>query len=114
MTSLSKTSQYPATTPAFAAKTGEQYYFNARLPQSWTIKASPLGANGRIYLSSQEGDVVVLRRGPQLEVLAVNSVDEQILATPALVGTDLFLRTREHLYRISEETNAALDRSVVQ
>jgi outer membrane protein assembly factor BamB len=85
----------------FDAGTGAPSYQDSRLPQAWTIKASPVGAAGRIYLSSEEGDVIVLARGPVLEVLAVNEMDEQILATPAIAGPDLFLRTRGHLWRIA-------------
>ena len=67
------------------------------------IRASPVGADGRIYLSTEEGDVVVVRRGPEFEVLAVNSMGEQMIATPAIAGKDIFVRTRERLYRISED-----------
>lgn len=85
---------------AFNAHTGEQYYFQNRLPQSYTIKASPVGAGDKIYLCTEEGDVLVLKRGKELEVLAVNSMDEMFLASPAVAGNELFLRSREHLYRI--------------
>lgn len=67
------------------------------------IRASPVGADGRIYLSTEEGDVVVVRSGPEFEVLAVNSMGEQMIATPAIAGKDMFVRTRERLYRISED-----------
>ena len=87
---------------AFDAGTGAPHYQDGRLPQAWTIKASPVGAAGRIYLASEEGDVIVLARGPALEVLSVNAMDEQILATPAIAGRDLFLRTRAHLWRLAE------------
>lgn len=87
---------------AFDAHTGEEHYLNARLPRSWTIRASAVGADDRIYMCSQEGDVIVLRRGTELEVLAVNSMDEMILATPAIADGDLILRTRSALYRIAE------------
>lgn len=85
------------------ARTGQQHYLNARLPETWVIRASPVGAGDKIYLSSEEGDVIVLKRGKKLEVLAVNSMDEQMLATPAIAGGDLFVRTRERLYRISQD-----------
>ena len=90
----------PTFVSAFDARTGEKHYFNARLPEPWVIRASPVGADGRIYLSTEEGDVVVLRRGPELEILAVNSMGEQMIATPAIAGRDIFVRTRESLYRI--------------
>ena len=94
---------------AFDAGTGTPRYQDGRLPQAWTIKASPVGAAGRIYLASEEGDVIVLARGAALEVLGVSSMDEQILATPAIAGRDLFLRTRAHLWRLAEAPPAAAE-----
>jgi outer membrane protein assembly factor BamB len=91
----------PTFISALDAKTGAEHYFNARLPAGYVIRASPIGAGNQIYLGTEEGDVLVLRRGPELEVLAINPMGEQILATPAIAGDDLFVRTRGHLYRIT-------------
>ena len=93
----------PTFISALDARTGKQHYFNARLPESWVIRSSPVGASGKIYLCSEEGDVIVMRRGTELEVLAVNTMDELMLATPAIAGRDIFIRTREHLYRIAQD-----------
>jgi hypothetical protein len=57
-----------------------------------------VGAADRIYLLSEEGRTVVLQRGPQLEVLAVNDLDERFHASPAIVGEAIYLRGFEHLY----------------
>lgn len=92
----------PTFVSALDASTGAVHYFNARLPDSYVIRSSPVGAGDQIYLGTEEGDVLVLRRGAELEVLAINPMNELILATPAIAGDDLFIRTRGHLYRISE------------
>ena len=93
----------PTFVSALDAKTGAQHYFNARLPNSYVIRSSPVGVGDQIYLGTEEGDVLVLRRGEELEVLSINPMDEQIIATPAISRDDLFIRTRGHLYRITEE-----------
>ena len=88
---------------AFEATTGRPHYLQTRLPSSYTVKASPVGAGDKIYLLTEEGDVIVVKRGPEYEVLAVNSMDEMFLASPAVVDGELFLRGLEHLFCISEE-----------
>ncbi len=64
--------------------------------------ASPLAADGRLYLFSHEGKSAVLRPGRKLEVLAVNSLPNGFMASPAVSGKSLFLRTKTHLYRVEE------------
>ena len=88
---------------AFEATTGRPYYLQTRLPSSYTVKASPVGAGDKIYLLTEEGDVIVVKRGPRFEVLAVNSMDEMFLASPAVVDGELFLRGYEHLFCISDD-----------
>ena len=85
-----------------AAKTGEYIISQQRLPDMNSIYASPVAANGRIYISSREGTTVVVKHGSKLEVLATNSLDETIDASPAIVGKDLIVRTESNLYCISE------------
>ena len=87
---------------AFDAKTGSAHYVQKRLPSSYTVKASPVGAGDRIYLLTEEGDVLVIKRGTEFEVLAVNSMDEMFLASPIIVDGVLFLRGADHLFAISE------------
>lgn len=88
---------------AFNASTGEPHYLTARLPKPYTVKASPLVAGNRVYLATEEGDVLVVKAGDQLEVLATNTLaDQSFIASPIAVGTELYLRSRTHLFRISE------------
>jgi hypothetical protein len=73
------------------------------LPKPYNFKSSPVGANGKLYLSTEEGDVVVVRMGESYEVLATNTLpDEMFIATPAIAGGALYLRGRETLYAIRQ------------
>jgi outer membrane protein assembly factor BamB len=60
--------------------------------------ASPVAADGKIYLTDQEGHIAVLKAGPQWEILHVNALDEEIFATPALADGRIYVRTRGALY----------------
>ena len=71
-----------------------------RLPGLNNIYASPAGAADRIYIVGRDGTTLVIRRTADLEVLATNPIDEPMDASPAIVGRDLFLRGRDHLYCI--------------
>jgi outer membrane protein assembly factor BamB len=91
---------------AFDAATGQPHYLQTRLPKPYNFKASPLVVNDRVYLATEEGDVVVVRAGKTFEVLATNTLaDQSFIASPIVVGNDMFLRSRTHLFRIgSTET----------
>jgi outer membrane protein assembly factor BamB len=87
---------------ALNATTGEPYYLQQRLPKPYNFKASPIAVNGKLYLASEEGDVVVVRLGQKYEVLATNTLtDQSFIATPVPAAGDLYLRSRTHLFRIS-------------
>jgi hypothetical protein len=81
------------------ATTGEQVW-KERLGGSFT--ASPIYANGRIYYFGQDGATSVIAPGGEYEVLATNTLDGELKATPAVADGAIFLRTRTHLYRIEE------------
>jgi outer membrane protein assembly factor BamB len=82
------------------AKTGEPLLQNVRLPDLQSLYVSPVGAAGRVYFVGREGTTLVIKHGTQLEVLAVNKLDDPIDASPAVVGTQMFLRGKGHLYCI--------------
>ena len=63
-----------------------------------TYSASPVAADGKIYLGNEDGKAVVLAAGAQWEILRVNEFDEMIKGTPAIAGGRLYLRTLGHLY----------------
>jgi outer membrane protein assembly factor BamB len=84
------------------ATTGEPLYLQTRLPKPYNFKASPLVSRDRVYLASEEGDVIVVKAGPQFEVLATNTLaDQSFIASPIAANGDLFLRSRTHLFRIA-------------
>lgn len=87
---------------AFNATTGEPYYAQTRLPKAYNLKASPVGANGKLYLATEDGDVVVLKMGEKMEVIATNHLTDQIfIATPVIAAGELFLRGQNTLFCIS-------------
>ena len=89
---------------AFNAATGEPYYAQTRLPKSANLKASPVGANGKLYLATEDGDVVVLKMGEKFEVIATNHLTDQIfIATPVIAAGELYLRSQNTLFCISEK-----------
>ncbi|HET9479286.1 MAG TPA: PQQ-binding-like beta-propeller repeat protein [Pyrinomonadaceae bacterium] len=89
---------------AFNATTGEPYYAQTRLPKASNLKASPVGANGKLYLATEDGDVVVLKMGEKFEVLSVNTLEDQVfIATPVIADGELYLRGQNTLFCISEK-----------
>ena len=64
--------------------------------------ASPVAADGKIFMLSETGDMFVLRAGRKAEVLAKNQLDERFLASPAISGGSLFLRGDGTLFAIRE------------
>jgi outer membrane protein assembly factor BamB len=64
--------------------------------------ASPIYADGRLYFSSQQGKTTVVKPGRAFEALATNTLDGSFMASPAVAGKALVLRTKTHLYRIEE------------
>jgi outer membrane protein assembly factor BamB len=81
------------------ARTGELVW-RERLPGLGKYSASPLHAGGRIYFFNENGQCPVIAAGREFKVLAENSLDGGFMASPAVAGQALFLRTKTHLYRI--------------
>jgi outer membrane protein assembly factor BamB len=82
---------------------GTPYFHQVRLPRPYNFKASPVGAKGKLYLASEEGDIIILKMGEKLEVLATNTLEDQtFIASPVIVEGELFLRSQNNLYCISE------------
>lgn len=81
------------------AKTGEEVW---RERVQGNYSASPLLAEGRIYVCSEEGKVTVLAAGREHKVLATNVMPDGIMSTPAIAGKAIYLRTKTALYRIED------------
>ena len=80
------------------AETGRVIY-RARVGAPGAYFASPIAADGRVYLGSSEGVITVLASdGDQLKMLAKNEVGEELVATPAIAGKSIYVRTLRNLY----------------
>lgn len=81
------------------AKTGKVIWQKRLEGDFW---ASPLYANGRIYLSSKEGRMPVIAAADSFKLLADNRLETGINASPAVIDDDLIVRSWKHLYRIGK------------
>lgn len=87
------------------AQTGTRIIDRTRLDGLSNIYASPVAAKDRIYYTGRDGTTLVLQRSKQLKVLAMNHLDDEFDASPALAGNDLFLRGGRFLYCMSEDSS---------
>ncbi len=85
------------------AKTGKVHYLDQRLPGMKNIYASLVGAAGKVFITGRNGTTLVLKHAESFEVLASNDLGEPVDASPVIVGKELFLRGRDHLYCIAEK-----------
>ena len=84
-------------------RTGREIYGRQRIAvDSGTFTASPWSYNGKIFAVSEDGDTFVMQAGPEFKLLGRNSLGEMTLASPAVAGGSLFIRTANRLYRISK------------
>ena len=93
------------------AKTGRQLW-KERLGGNYS--ASPIHAGGRIYFFDERGMTTIIEAGPQYRVIAVNRLADGFMASPAVSGNALYLRTKKALYRIEQKERslpAVADRS---
>jgi len=87
----------------FNATTGEPYYHQQRLPQQDSFKASPIAAGGNLYTASESGVVTVIKLGEKFEVVATNTLaDQMFVASPVVAEGEMFLRSKTHLFCVSD------------
>jgi outer membrane protein assembly factor BamB len=85
---------------AYEVKSGTEIY-RQRLPDVGNgFSASPVAADDKIYLSSEDGDILVVSAGPKFEHLATNKMGELLMATPALSNGVMYVRTVNSLFAI--------------
>lgn len=87
---------------AYNAKTGERIYQERLGGKGGAFTASPVAADGKLYLSSEDGDVFVVKAGAQYELLATNPVGEVMMATPAISDGLVIVRGVNHVYAFAE------------
>jgi outer membrane protein assembly factor BamB len=87
----------------YEATSGKRLY-QMRLGAGGTgFSASGVAADGKLYYTSEEGDVYVVKAGPQFQLRATNSMGEVCMATPAISEGVLYFKTRSNLVAIREE-----------
>jgi outer membrane protein assembly factor BamB len=86
----------------FRARTGEQLYQQRLGAGSGGFSASLVAADGKVYVTGEDGDVYVLKAGETYELLAKNPLGEVAMATPAIADGTIFFRTRSRLVAICE------------
>jgi outer membrane protein assembly factor BamB len=84
---------------SYDANTGKEIYGKTRIDTT-NFSASPVAMDGKIFFPSEDGVVYVIKAGDQYELLAKNSFDESILASPAISGGKMFIRSIKYLYCI--------------
>jgi outer membrane protein assembly factor BamB len=87
---------------AYNAKTGERIYQERLGGKGGAFTASPIASDGKIYLSSEDGDVFVVRAGNKYELLSTNPVGEVMMATPAISDGLVIVRGVNHVYAFAE------------
>jgi outer membrane protein assembly factor BamB len=85
---------------AYDLKTGEEIYRQRLEPVGSGFSASPVAADGRIYLSSEDGDVIVVAAGRQFSKISVNPMGELVMATPALSDGIMYVRGVDTLFAV--------------
>jgi outer membrane protein assembly factor BamB len=89
----------------YEAKTGRVIYDRERLGRSAQFTASPLAYNGRIFCFGERGETVVVEAGDSFKMLGRNELGDLIMATPAIAGDCLLIRTVRHLYCIRKASS---------
>ena len=85
------------------AKTGAEIYGNQRIKPG-IYSGSPVLADGKIYITNEEGLTTVIKAGPKFEVVAENPLNDSCLSSPAISDGKIYIRTAGHLYAIGKKS----------
>jgi outer membrane protein assembly factor BamB len=86
---------------AYEARTGRKLY-EERLGTGGSFTSSPIAADGKVYVSNEEGQTYVVKAGPRFELLRTNELGEPVLSTPAVSDGLLYVRTPGNLVAIGD------------
>lgn len=87
----------------YEAKTGKQVYSERMGSGRTAFTSSPVASNGMIYCASEDGDVYVVKAGPEFKIVATNPLSEVCMATPAISDGILYFRTQANLIAIKDK-----------
>ncbi|MDB4665257.1 PQQ-like beta-propeller repeat protein [Verrucomicrobia bacterium] len=85
------------------AKTGDIYVDRKPLQGMYGVYASPVAADGRVYVTDRNGTTLVLKHNKEFHILATNHLEDTFNSSPALAGDQMFLRGHRFLYCLSEK-----------
>lgn len=88
---------------SFDARTGDEIWTKKRISNLGNYYASPIAGDGKLYVMGENGFLVVLRQGPDVEILAKNDMGDTCIATPAIADGRIYVRTLKKLFCFSEE-----------
>lgn len=84
------------------AKTGKVEYEGARVPVPATFSASPVAYEGKILMTSEDGETFVVKAGPKHEIIRTNSLGEPVYASPAIADGGIYIRGQRNLFAIGK------------
>jgi len=87
----------------YDANDGTAHYAKQTLEGPKGIYASPVGVSGRVYFAGRNGVTSVVKTSDAFEVLATNTLDDKIDATPAIVGNEIYIKGLKYLYCIAKK-----------
>jgi outer membrane protein assembly factor BamB len=87
----------------YEAATGKEVYKERISGGGDSYTASPVAADGRLYFASEQGQVRVVKAGPEFQLLAVNKMDDYVMATPAISNGSLLVRTQHFLLSLGKK-----------
>jgi outer membrane protein assembly factor BamB len=95
---------------AYDLATGKEIY-RQRIPHLGSgFSASPVAADGKVYLSNEDGEMIVVKAGTEFDHIATNTMGELLMATPALSGGVMYVRAVNHVFAIGRATGTRLSR----
>ena len=84
----------------YELRSGKELYRQRIAHQGGGFSASPVAADGRIYLPGEDGDVFVVKAGKDFELLSTNPMGERLMATPALSDGTMYIRAEHSVFAI--------------
>jgi len=91
---------------AYNLRTGDEVYRERLTGVGNGFSASPVAADGKIYLSNEDGEITVVSAGPAFKQVSTNSMGELLMATPALSDGVMYVRTARSLFAIGQKPAA--------
>ena len=84
------------------AVTGKIQYESKRFPTPGRFASAPVAVDGKLFITSQDGDTYVMKAGPVYEILGTNSLGDGVVASLAIAGDSVYIRAEKNLYRIRQ------------